>query len=297
MIVSEQISSALIASGISDEPINCVSLTGGCIHEVTKISFRNHAPVVCKCSLEQAGDSQLNDEAFGLNSLKNLSGNPMRVPAVIGAPGDTGQRVLILEWLEPASPADSMWISFGEDLAGMHDLCAGPQYGFEQPNYIGATRQLNNWHSNWVEFNQACRLGPQVQWARDSGLLDADEAKCIDQVIASLDRHLPASPHPSMLHGDLWSGNLIPLQEGRIALVDPACSIGDGWADIAMMQLFGGIPRACFDSYAQGRTDCEQDLESRIEIYQLYHVLNHVNLFGGGYVSQAMSIVDRLARR
>ena len=192
------------------------------------------------------------------------------------------------------SPSDSMWIQFGRDLARMHELSAGRRYGFEEANFIGATPQLNEWHDDWIEFNQVCRFEPQIRQARDAGVLNADEAQRIGSTVASIGQFLPAHPHPAMLHGDLWSGNLMPLDDGVIAVIDPACSIGDGWADLAMMKLFGGIPSCCFDAYAEARVSDDSPEPERIVVYQLYHLINHVNLFGRGYLAQVMQIVESL---
>ena len=187
-----------------------------------------------------------------------------------------------------------MWIQFGRDLASMHQLSAGRRYGFEEANFIGATPQMNDWHEDWIEFNQVCRFEPQIQRARDTGVLDADEARRIGSAVDSIGRYLPAHPYPAMLHGDLWAGNLMPLEDGVIALIDPACSIGDGWADLAMMKLFGGIPSCCFDAYAEARATDDSPGPQRTAVYQLYHLINHVNLFGRGYLGQVMQIVESL---
>ena len=127
-------------------------------------------------------------------------------------------------------------------------------------------------------------------------MLRTNETARIQVVIDTLEDHIPLYPKPSLLHGDLWSGNAIPTGVGddeRIAVIDPACYIGDGWADIAMMKLFGGFPDPCIEAYSASVSDHAQ-LDSRIAVYQLYHILNHVNLFGRSYVRQAMAIAGSL---
>ena len=295
MKVSGLIAEALRSIGIGEEPIERVSLSGGCIHDVRRVSFATGRSVVCKTTMEPAGAEQLEAESQGLQALHDLEQQPLKIPAVLGFFRSTDRAVLILEWLEPGSPTDRMWSQFGTDLATMHDLVSDRQYGFAASNFIGATRQINDWSDDWVSFNQECRFEPQIKWARDAGLLQAEEVARISMVTRSLDRHLPADPHPSLLHGDLWSGNLIPLADGPIGVIDPACSIGDGWADIAMMQLFGGIPSICFDAYAEARTSDDPPSSERLLVYQMYHLLNHVNLFGRGYVGQVMQIAESLA--
>jgi fructosamine-3-kinase len=119
----------------------------------------------------------------------------------------------------------------------------------------------------------------------------------VERVIGRLETLIPQRPKPALLHGDLWSGNaLTAVDEAgaqRIAVIDPACSYGDGWADIAMMKLFGGFPSHCLDAYA-AEADDRDGLEARLAVYQLYHVLNHVNLFGRSYAGQAMALVAAL---
>ena len=119
-------------------------------------------------------------------------------------------------------------------------------------------------------------------------------ATAIQSVIDRLDRLVLRRPRPSLLHGDLWSGNALPLADGGVAVIDPACSYGDSWFDIGMMRLFGGFPDACFDAWREGQEDRAQSSE-RTDVAQLYHLLNHVNLFGAGYVGQVCTIVERLA--
>jgi fructosamine-3-kinase len=188
----------------------------------------------------------------------------------------------------------------GAELAALH-ACTDPRgrgYGFDGENHIGTTPQPNSWCADWVEFNAVHRLGHQLRLARDGGSLLAGEAQSFERVIDRLDSLLPRHPRPGLLHGDLWSGNALPTSGGaaggRVALIDPACSFGDGWADIAMMRLFGGFPPACFEAYAAANPD-RDGLEERLAVYQLYHLLNHVNIFGRGYAAQALALAARLA--
>ncbi|MHC4102897.1 MAG: fructosamine kinase family protein, partial [Planctomycetota bacterium] len=170
-------------------------------------------------------------------------------------------------------------------------------YGFNGDNHLGTTPQPNRWHDDWIRFNADCRLGHQLTLAARNNLLSGSEARRVERVIDRLETLIPRRPKPALLHGDLWSGNALGAVEEsgeqRIAVIDPACSYGDGWADIAMMRLFGGFPSRCLEAYA-AETDDREGVEPRITVYQLYHVLNHVNLFGRGYAGQAMTLAASL---
>jgi fructosamine-3-kinase len=303
----------LEAAGIAGPVARVTELSGGCIHRVMKVEVRGGCTVVVKTSAAAGSLQQFEAEAAGLRALHATATVP--VPHPLAAVEHRGIAALVLEYLAPAPRAvdDEAWSTFGRELAALHAAFAGDQYGFAHDNHLGSTPQPNGWMDDWVEFNRARRLGHQLRLARDAGLLHSDEAAIIERVIRDLDRLLPRRPRPSLLHGDLWSGNALATTDAegsvRIALIDPACSIGDGWADIAMMRLFGGFPQACFEAHAARAAEGSApmphgaggpELTARIAVYQLYHVLNHVNLFGRGYVAQAMSLaalLREIARR
>ena len=287
---------ALNAAGFHGPVKSIRNLSGGCIHTVMAITLDDGRSLVAKLNVAHMR-AMFDEEARSLRALSATS--TVLVPHPLGVTEHAGRSVLLMTAIAPAAgaPQAEQWRRFGHELAALHQADAGPAYGFESDNHIGSTPQPNSWHDDWVEFNADNRLGFQLALARDNDLLDESESRTIEGLINRLDRLIPRKPRASLLHGDLWSGNAISGQdergEARIAVIDPASSIGDGWADIAMMSLFGGFPRSCIDAYAQviGRPD---DLESRITVYQLYHVLNHVNIFGRGYAPQAMSLAARL---
>jgi fructosamine-3-kinase len=294
-VSAEAIRGALEAAGFDPAFAGLRDLTGGCIHAVHAVTLASGETVVAKLgSADQL--PLLDEEAASLRAL--VETGTVLAPRPLGSGTFAGRAVLLVEWLEAGRADDDAWRRFGEDLAALHAAPAGHRYGFDIDNHIGLTPQRNAWCDDWVEFNARCRLGPQIALARDRGLVTAGEAGRMDGVVARLSSLLPAHPKPALLHGDLWSGNALAThgRDGtpRVAVIDPACSIGDGWADVAMMQLFGGFPAACHAAYA-ARMEDREGLEERLAVYQLYHVLNHVNLFGRGYAAQALSLVDRLA--
>ncbi|MDG2200147.1 MAG: fructosamine kinase family protein [Phycisphaerales bacterium] len=265
-------------------------LAGGCMHEVHRLELSNGSACVIKVA---AGDDGplLQSELAGLKALAETGG--VRTPDVLGLEREGMCTVLVLEALEPAGNSPVNWHGFGESLAALHACEGSGRYGFESDNHIGRTPQCNTWCSDWVEFNVASRLGPQVHRARDNGLLGDTECSWIESLINQLDRYIPRHPRSSLLHGDLWSGNALPMRSGDVAVIDPACSWGDAWSDVGMMELFGGFPRACLDAWEAEQSDRDQS-EERKAIAQVYHLLNHLNLFGASYLGQLMSVVERL---
>jgi len=265
------------------------NLSGGCIYNVMRLTLEDGRHVVVK-STDATDRGVFDEEACSLQRLAQT--NTVLTPAPFGVFVSNNHAVLIMESIETGRASADAWWRFGEDLSALHACDVGQRYGFEMDNHLGGTFQPNTWCDDWVTFNADYRIGHQRRLATDRGLLNAREAKRIDQVIDRLADMLPRHPKPALLHGDLWSGNALPAADDRVAVIDPASYIGDGWADIAMMKLFGGFPRGCFEAYERNATDVDL-VDDRIAIYQLYHVLNHLNLFGRGYASQAMAIAQR----
>jgi fructosamine-3-kinase len=228
-------------------------------------------------------------ERDGLAALART--DTVRVPEVLHFGEHRGQTVLLAEWIEPDQQPTN-WVGFAEELAALHAWDAGGSYGYGRDNWLGAHPQRNTPHPDWVAFNQDARHGEQLRRARSSGQLDAREIEACEQLIERLGEFLPRNPPPALLHGDLWSGNQILAPGGRVAVIDPAVSVGDGWADIAMMQLFGSPPRSFLDAYSALR-GVDEGVDERVELYQLYHLMNHLNLFGRGYASAVLACVRK----
>ncbi|MAT81507.1 MAG: hypothetical protein CMJ29_07670 [Phycisphaerae bacterium] len=283
--------------GIEHRMSRCVSLSGGSIHDVRRIDFDDHHSLVVKIAAGRQGACQLKSEMSGLQALSSKVTESLTVPEVIGFHESDEMSLLFMEHLDSGQHDEDGWKAFGKSLAGFHESIDADRYGFDHDNFIGSTPQKNDWNDDWVDFNRVCRLGPQVELASSAGHLSATHRSLFERLIRRLGDWLPKSPKPSLLHGDLWSGNVLMLEGNRTAIIDPACSIGDAWADIAMMQLFGGIPNCCMEAYATARTDDSSFPSDRVAIYQLYHVLNHVNLFGRSYLAQAVAIAESVLSR
>jgi fructosamine-3-kinase len=180
----------------------------------------------------------------------------------------------------------------GRALAAMHRT-TDQRFGWRRDNFIGATPQSNRGNDDWTGFWRDARLVPQLALAGRNGLgsrlIDAGErlANMLPRLLAG------HAPQASLLHGDLWSGNAAFLADGSPVLFDPAVYFGDREADLAMTELFGGFPRSFYASYSEA-WPLDPGYELRRDLYNLYHVLNHANLFGGGYAAQAAALIGRL---
>jgi len=168
-----------------------------------------------------------------------------------------------------------------------------PQFGWSRNNTIGSTPQVNNYESSWIDFWQQHRLGFQLELARQKGASDALYTKG-KELSAELEQlFIGYQPEASLLHGDLWSGNYAYLKNAEPVIYDPAVYYGDRETDIAMTELFGGFSTEFYSAYNEV-WPLDKGYQQRKKLYNLYHILNHYNLFGGGYVLQAENMVDQL---
>lgn len=204
-----------------------------------------------------------------------------------------GHAFLLLEFIESGRCRADYWETLAVQLADMHraqagEWTAGGNYGFVCDNYIGAGRQVNGAHESWVGFFRDCRLEPQ--WKQAAHYFDRGDAKKITKLMDHLDHFLVEPECPSLLHGDLWSGNIITGNDGRAWLIDPAVYVGHAEADIAMTELFGGFAPSFYDAYKAAGL-LQPGYGSRRDLYNLYHLLNHLNLFGRTYYPSVMRAV------
>ena len=263
-----------IAAALGVEQVTLQPLSGGCVSEVCSVRTDRGRDVVAKFG----ASSVLEEEAHGLRALAETA--TLRVPEVLGIHADGRSGVLLLEQLSTGGQ-QADWAGFGSALAALHATEVGDRYGFDRDNHLGPTPQPNDWMDDWRAFNRERRHGQLVEVLRERGALSGGDLAHVRRAIDAFDDVLPEHPKPALLHGDLWSGNALALEDGTVAVIDPAPSIGDGLADIAMMQLFGGFPEACFRAYFQA--SAEEPDERRLAAYRLYHMLNHLLIFGGGY--------------
>ncbi|MDQ7988553.1 MAG: fructosamine kinase family protein [Candidatus Dactylopiibacterium sp.] len=266
-------------------------VAGGDIHHALRLTGGG-TRVFVKWHADAASADLFAAEADGLRALARC--DAFRVPAVLAQGSTADAAFLMLEWLDLAPiRADTPARRAGEALAALH-RCTGERFGWPRDNFIGATPQANAPGDNWSRFFVRQRLAPQLERAAQRGFrgdLQKHGERVCDKAPALF---LDYRPAPSLLHGDLWSGNLAALPDGTPALFDPAACFGDREADLAMTELFGGLPLAFYAAYREAWPP-DEGYEVRKTLYNLYHVLNHLNLFGGGYLRQAERMAAALA--
>lgn len=229
-------------------------------------------------------------EAVGLTELAGIGA--VRIPNVVCHGQHQQYAYLVLEYIELRSLSAGAAALFGEQLARMH-LQPQAYFGWSIDNTIGSTPQYNPRHHDWMEFWRDQRLGKQLQLAAENGhrgTLQKQGEKLQERLNSLFDSY---RPQPSMLHGDLWGGNAAADSQGKPVMFDPACYYGDREADIAMTELFGGFAREFYAAY-QAHYRLDTGYQVRKNLYNLYHILNHLNLFGPGYLGQATRLIDQL---
>lgn len=227
-------------------------------------------------------------EARGLELLRNTAA--IDVPEVLQTGETGGQAYLLLSCIKSSHTAPDFWEIFSKRLAALHANHA-LQYGLDHDNYMGSLPQSNRFHEKWDDFFVHERLVPQVKIARDAGEIGQTMVAAFERLYTKLNEICPPSK-PSLVHGDLWSGNFMVNHLGEPCLIDPAVYYGHPEVDIAMSTLFGGFSQSFYDAYNDHHS-LEKGWRNRSDIYNLYPLLIHVNLFGGGYAHQVQRIVGR----
>ena len=263
-----------------------VQLAGGCINQAVRLETSAGAFFVKLNVVERAG--MFEAEAGGLREL--AAAGALRVPAPVVWGADASHAWLVLEHLTLSRHADDG--TLGRQLARLHRHTA-ELFGWTRDNTIGTTPQHNDPSGDWVAFWGEHRLRFQLALAADNGYggrLQETGARLLDRLEVLIGPHAPV---PSLLHGDLWSGNAAATEGGEPVVFDPAVYYGDRETDLAMTELFGGFSAAFYRAYRE-EWPLEPGYAQRRELYNLYHVLNHLNLFGGSYLGQAQRMIDRL---
>lgn len=223
-------------------------------------------------------------EARGLHLLHEA--DEIIIPKVITS-GEAGEYAfLIMEYIDSGLQQKTFWQDFGISLAKLH-LHTAPYFGLAHNNYIGSLEQSNTMRNNWIEFFISERLEPQIRMAN----LPPDISAMFSKLFSMLEELVPVES-PSLLHGDLWSGNYMTSDQGKAVIMDPAVYYGHREMDIGMTKLFGGFSESFYAAY-NSEYPLETGWENRVDICNLYPLMVHVNLFGGSYLNQVTSILKK----
>lgn len=279
------------------------SVAGGCINQNYTLQT-NLGNYFVKLNQAELGEMFV-AEAKGL--LQMQATNTIKVPRPICYGTVNDRAYLVLEWLALSKNTRQDWSLMGAKLALMHgfpvanlqldqkldqrlDQKLNKGFGWVMNNTIGSTPQLNPWTTNWAKFFAEERIGHQLQLAQRRGGQFPEISQVVEAVYQALINH---QPQPSLVHGDLWGGNAGITNDGEPVIFDPASYVGDREVDLAMTKLFGGFPKEFYQGYHQ-TFPLPPGYEQRETIYNLYHILNHFNLFGGGYASQANQMIREI---
>lgn len=234
--------------------------------------------------------SMFEAEALGLREM--AESRTIQVPRPICWGTADGSAYIVMEWLELGRGSRESWAAMGQQLAQMHKTSHPKGFGWNQSNTIGFIPQVNPWTESWAVFWRDHRIGYQLKLARKRG----GNFPCQDEFLQAIpDLLADHYPESSLVHGDLWSGNAAVTQAGHPIIFDPATYYGDREVDLAMSELFGRFPNEFYQAYDQ-TYPIAAGYERRKTLYNLYHIINHFNQFGGGYASQANSMMERLLR-
>ena len=272
---------------------------GGDINRAYRLSLSDGSAVFMKSNTVR-NLSFFTAEARGLAALRGAGAIGIPKALALGTDQAQGISFLLMEYLEPTPRVRNYWEVFGRELAALHRSgCSeaaraadGLPFGFASDNYIGASPQKNTPAADWLTFFRDFRLLPQMKMAE--GYFDSRTRRQCERLLEHLDSYLEEPEFPSLIHGDLWSGNAVCGPDGKAWILDPAAYVGHFEAELAMTELFGAFLAAFYEAYNEVNP-IGTGYRDRRELYNLYHLLNHLNLFGGSYLGSVRRIVSRYA--
>ncbi|MDY7094464.1 MAG: fructosamine kinase family protein [Acidobacteriota bacterium] len=306
--LQQEIETQLSADGGEISIRNAQVAGGSSFHRSWTLHLSNGREAFLK-SNSAAPQGMFQREAEGLRALAAARDAQAGLEAELMLPkvlavGEAGHPFLLLERIATGPRPAGFSARFGRALARLHkastrDPHAAQGYGFEHDNFLGTTPQPNPWTEDWVDFWRRHRLGFQLDLARRQGLSTGELNRLGDRVLDRLGELIgepmgETGEPPTLIHGDLWGGNYLVSADGLPVLIDPAAYYGRREAELAMTRLFGGFD-ADFESGYQEVWPLEPGAEERLQLYQLYHLLNHLNLFGGGYLDSCLRLLRRFA--
>lgn len=264
------------------------SVGGGSINQAYAVSDGDRAYFVKRNAASEL--PMFEAEARGLAEIAKTQ--TIKVPEPICWGVADGTAYLVLEWLDFGYGNHAAWEAMGRNLAAMHRVTSDRGFGWDIDNTIGSTPQPNSWTADWLTFYREQRLEHQFRLAQQRGGHFPQANELLDALPQLLAGH---EPQPSLLHGDLWSGNAAVTQLQEPVILDPATYYGDREADLAMTELFGSFPKEFYRAY-NAAWPLSHGYALRKTLYNLYHILNHFNLFGGGYATQANRMIAQLVK-
>ncbi len=274
-------------TGINTTIQNVASLSGGSINEAIRISA-NTGTFFLKWNDAKKYPDMFKAEAKGLQLLKHPG--EIYIPEVIEEGEVTKSSFLLLEFISGGERRVDFFYHFGNALAKLHTH-SNDKFGLDHDNYIGSLKQRNKQHDRWIDFFVEERLEKQLKLARDSGKINNSITQQFNKLYNRLEEIFPVEK-PSLLHGDLWSGNYLTGGDGNACILDPAVYYGFREMDVAMSKLFGGFDKEFYEGY-EAEWPMEKGWEKRIDVCNLYPLLVHVNLFDGGYLNDVQRIVSK----
>ncbi|NEN24794.1 fructosamine kinase family protein [Cryomorpha ignava] len=260
---------------------------GGSINDARKVET-SHGTFFAKINEEKEYPGMFEAEARGLDFL--LEHSDFQIPKPIGTGVSDEIQWILMEYIDHASKKPDFWEKFGVKLAKMH-RSTHEKFGFESDNYIGNLPQYNSYKTTWAEFFAENRIAPQLKMAKDQGYASDQMVKLLEKVISRSDKYFPVEP-PAAIHGDLWTGNFATNKMGEATIFDPSAYFGHREMDIAMSKLFGGFDAKFYDAYNE-EYPLEKGWEERLQIADLYPLLAHLNIFGGTYAYQIMTLLRK----
>ena len=282
--------------GTSVAIVKTERISGGDINSAYSLTLNTGNHIFMKANSKENSDF-FTSEALGLAAL--ASTNTIKTAKVLCTGTDNGQEsgysFMLLEFIESSQATADRWESFAQDLAALHIaetkeiMETDAKFGFFQNNFIGSSHQDNSQSNSWVDFFRDKRLVPQFK-AADS-YFSEENRKLITKLLDHLDNFLIEPAKASLVHGDLWSGNVMFGKDGRAILIDPAAHIACPEVDLAMTELFGAFPKVFYQAY-RAANPLEPGYEERRDLYNLYHILNHLNLFGKTYLDAVLTIIS-----